>query len=76
MTSRTGSASEERRSRALLFAYCCPILQSLPQVSSSITDSENTFFVKLMYVTICDLHGHRRSQVMVQNERLHMSSYL
>ena len=34
------------------------------------------FFVKFMYVTICDLHGHRRSQAMVQNERLYMSSYL
>ena len=37
---------------------------------------ENAFFVKFMYMTICDLHGHRRSQVMVQNERLYMSSYL
>ena len=34
------------------------------------------FFVKFMYVTICDFHGHRRSQVMVRNERLYMSSYL
>ena len=34
------------------------------------------FFVKLMYVTICDLHGHRRSQAMVRNESLYMSSYL
>ena len=34
------------------------------------------FFVKLMYVTICDLHGHRRTQGMVQNERLYMNSYL
>ena len=34
------------------------------------------FFVKLMYVTICDLHGQRRTQVMVRNERLYMSSYL
>ena len=23
------------------------------------------FFIKLMYVTICDIHGHHRSQVMV-----------
>ena len=30
----------------------------------------------IMYVTICDLHGHRRSQVMVRNESLSMSSYL
>ena len=30
----------------------------------------------IMYVTICDLHGHCRSQVMVRNERLYMSSYL
>ena len=29
-----------------------------------------------MYVTICDFHGHRRSQVMVQNERQYISSYL
>ena len=27
------------------------------------------FFIIFMNVTICDLHGHRRSQVMVQNER-------
>ena len=40
------------------------------------TDFENAFFVKFMYVTICDLHGHRRSQVLVRNERLYMSSYL
>ena len=30
----------------------------------------------IMYVTICDLHGHRRSQVMVRNESLYISSYL
>ena len=30
----------------------------------------------VIYVTICDLHGHRRSQVMVRNESLYMSSYL
>ena len=29
-----------------------------------------------MNVTICDLHGHLRSQVMVQNERQYISSYL
>ena len=34
------------------------------------------FFVIFINVTICDLHGHRRSQVMVQNERQYMSSYL
>ena len=33
------------------------------------------FFVKFIYVTFCDLHSHRRSQVMVQNERLYISSY-
>ena len=76
MTSRTGSASEERGSGALLFAYYCPILQSLPEVSSSKTDWENVFFVKFTHVTICDLLGHRRSQVMVQSESLYMSSYL
>ena len=46
------------------------------EVSSSKTDKENAFFVTFMYVTICDLHGHRRSQVMVQSESLYMSSYL
>ena len=30
----TGSASEERGSGALLFAYCCPILQYILEVSS------------------------------------------
>ena len=30
----------------------------------------------IMYVTVCDLHGHRRSQVMVRNESLCMISYL
>ena len=34
------------------------------------------FFVNFVYVTICELHGHRRSQVMVRNESLYMSSYL
>ena len=29
-----------------------------------------------MYVAICDLHGHRRSQVMVRNERLYMASWI
>ena len=29
-----------------------------------------------MNVTICDLHSHLRSQVMVQNERQCISSYL
>ena len=38
--------------------------------------TENTFFVKLMYVTICDIHGHCRSPVMEPNEKLYMSSYL
>ena len=34
------------------------------------------FFVIFMNVTICDLQGHHRSQVMVQNERQFISSYL
>ena len=34
------------------------------------------FFVIFINVTICDLHDHHRSQVMVQNERQYMSSYL
>ena len=34
------------------------------------------FFVGFLNVTICDLHVHRRSQVMVQNERQCISSYL
>ena len=46
------------------------IIFILHEVSSSKTYWKNTFFVKLMYVTFCDLHGHRRSQVMLRNERL------
>ena len=38
--------------------------------------TENAFFVIFMNVTICVLHGHRRSQVMVRNERQYMSSYI
>ena len=34
------------------------------------------FFVNFIYVTICDFYGHRRSQVMMRNESLYMSSYL
>ena len=34
------------------------------------------FFIIFMNDTICDLHDHRRSQVMVQNERQYISSYL
>ena len=34
------------------------------------------FFIIFMNVTISDLHGHRRSQVIVQNERQYISSYL
>ena len=34
------------------------------------------FFLKFVYLTFCDRHGNHRSQVMVQNERLYMSSYL
>ena len=38
--------------------------------------TEKMFFVNFMYVTIYDLHGHHRSQVLVRNESLYMSSYL
>ena len=34
------------------------------------------FFIIFMNVTICDLQGHRRSQVMLQNERQYISSCL
>ena len=37
---------------------------------------ELPFLEKFVYVTFCDLHGHRSSQVMVRNERLYMTSYL
>ena len=60
----------------MLFGYCLHFFCSLHEVSSSKTNLENAFFVKFMYVTICDLHGHRRSQVMVQNESLYVSSYI
>ena len=53
----------------MLFAYCLQFFWSLHEVSSSKTNLENAFFVKFMYITICDLHGHRRSQVMVRNEK-------
>ena len=32
------------------------------------------FLVIFMNVTICNLHGHRRTLVMVRNESLYMSS--
>ena len=61
-----------REARKWRHAFCIgwPLYLSLHEVSSSKTYWENKFFVKLMYVTICDLHGHRRSQVMLRNERL------
>ena len=34
------------------------------------------FFIIFMNVTICEFHGHRRTLVMVQNERQYISSYL
>ena len=52
------------------------IFLSLREVSCPKTNLENVFFVKFTYVTICDLHAHHRSQVMMRNERLYMSSYL
>ena len=55
----------------MLFAYCLQFVWSLHEVSSSKTNLEIAFFVKFMYMTICDLHGHGRSQVMVRNERLY-----
>ena len=66
----TGSASKKRGNGDSLFAYCWQLFESLHEVSGSITDRKYVF-VKLMYVTICDLHGHRRSQVIVGNERLY-----
>ena len=50
---------------------------SLYMKSLALKLSEKMRFSQIiMYVTICDLHGHRRSQVMVRNESLYMSSYL
>ena len=62
MTSLDQKCVREARNGTMLFAFGWPLYFSLHEVSSSKTYWENTFFVKLMYVTICDLHGHRRSQ--------------
>ena len=51
------------------FSFC---MKSLAQ---KLTEKMR-FSLIIMYVTICDLHGHRRSQVMARNESLYMSSYL
>ena len=67
----TGSASKKLGNRDSLFAYCWQLFESLHEVSGSITELRKYVFVKLMYVTICDLHGHRRSQVVVGTERLY-----
>ena len=56
-----GSASKKRGNGDSLFAYCWQLFEWLRKY----------VFVKLMYVTICDLHGHRRSQVVVGTERLY-----
>ena len=69
----TGSALEDGGNSDMFGNYFSLYMKSL---TGSITDWENTFYVQLMYVTICDLHGQRRSQVMLRNERLYMSSYL
>ena len=76
MMSRDRKFVVVRGNDTILFAYCIQFFWSLHEVSSSKTNLENAFFVKFMYMTICDLHGHRRSHVMVRNERLYMSSYL
>ena len=48
---------------------------SLKSLAQKLT--EKIFFLQnLCYVTCCDLNGHRRSKVMVQNKMLYMSSYL
>ena len=76
MTSRDWKFVGVVRKRHRAVRIRLQLFWSLHEVSSSKTNLENAFFVKFMYVTICDLHGHRRSQVMVRNERLYMSSYL
>ena len=48
---------------------------SLYMNSLALELTKKMFFVIFMNLTICDPHGHRRSQVMVWNERLYMSSY-
>ena len=75
----TGNALDERKNGAMLCAqrtrigyYFGLYLKSLAQ---KLTE-KMCFFVNSFYVTCCDLHGHRRSKVMVRNERLYMSSYL
>ena len=38
--------------------------------------AEKLLFRKIHLCDHCDLQGHHRSQVMVRNDRLHMSFYL
>ena len=42
----------------------------MKSVAQKLTEKMH-FFVKFMYVTICDLHGYQRSPVMVRNEKLY-----
>ena len=76
MTSRDQKFIREARKWHHAVCILLQFFWSLPEVSSLKTNLENAFFVKFMYVTICGLNGRRRSQVMVRNETLYMSSYL
>ena len=67
----TGSASKKLINRDSLFAYCWQIIRVFTWSLWLNNWLRKYVFVKLMYVTICDLHGHRRSQVVVGTERLY-----
>ena len=63
-----------RGARKWRHAVCILMAIILVFTWSNWLSEKMSFLYIIMYVTICDLHGHRRSQVMVWNERLYMSS--
>ena len=67
----TGSASKKLGNRDSLFAYLLAIIRVFTWSLWLNNWLRKYVFVKLMYVTICDLNGHRRSQVVVGTERLY-----
>ena len=70
----TGSESGERgNSLRILIA----IILLLHEVTSSKTIlRKGVFFINSDYMTFCDLQGHRRSDALVQNERLYNYEFI
>ena len=67
----TGSASKKLGNHDSLFCLLLAIIRVFTWSLWLNNWLRKYVFVKLMYVTICDLHGHRRSQVVVGTERLY-----